>query len=83
MVTVIFFGSLSDHISPSTQSIDLGSSAKTASEIFNDFAEAQAGLADAKASQPIKVALNQKMADWEAIVSNGDEIAFLPPVTGG
>ena len=31
----------------------------------------------------VKVALNQELIDGSAAVSDGDEVAFLPPVTGG
>jgi molybdopterin synthase sulfur carrier subunit len=29
------------------------------------------------------VAVNQEYADFNSVVSDGDEIAFFPPVTGG
>jgi len=29
------------------------------------------------------VAINQNYAEWDAVVSDGDEVAFFPPVTGG
>tara|TARA_B100000686_G_scaffold100818_1_gene108033 strand:+ start:611 stop:862 length:252 start_codon:yes stop_codon:yes gene_type:complete len=31
----------------------------------------------------VKVAVNQELIDGSAAVSDGDEVAFLPPVTGG
>lgn len=31
----------------------------------------------------VKVALNQELIDDSAAISDGDEVAFLPPVTGG
>ena len=36
--------------------------------------------ADMKA---VRGAINQEFADWTATVSNGDEVAFIPPVSGG
>ena len=44
-----------------------------------------AGLADAVSDDRVKVAINgQVLADRETLVArNGDEIAFLPPVSGG
>jgi molybdopterin synthase sulfur carrier subunit len=35
------------------------------------------------ADRPIRGAINQRMANETDLVSNGDEIAFFPPVTGG
>jgi molybdopterin synthase sulfur carrier subunit len=31
----------------------------------------------------VRVAVNQQMAGYDAPVSDGDEVAFFPPVTGG
>ncbi|ORU92473.1 MAG: molybdopterin synthase sulfur carrier subunit [Cycloclasticus sp. symbiont of Bathymodiolus heckerae] len=34
-------------------------------------------------SQQVLFSLNQEYADADALVKNGDEVAFFPPVTGG
>jgi sulfur-carrier protein len=33
--------------------------------------------------RPVRVAVNQVMADIDARIHAGDEVAFFPPVTGG
>ena len=33
--------------------------------------------------QPIVVAINHEFAQPEQMISDGDEVAFFPPVTGG
>ena len=35
------------------------------------------------AGKPVRIAVNQDMADAETPVETGDEVAFFPPVTGG
>ena len=31
----------------------------------------------------VRVALNQEFTDWRSMVAEGDEVAFIPPVSGG
>jgi MoaE-MoaD fusion protein len=31
----------------------------------------------------VRGAVNQEFAEWDAKISNGDEVAFIPPVSGG
>lgn len=30
-----------------------------------------------------KVAINQNLASWRAVINDGDELAIFPPITGG
>ncbi|MFA7268886.1 MAG: molybdopterin converting factor subunit 1 [Sterolibacterium sp.] len=34
-------------------------------------------------SQSLRTAVNQRMVGPEALLADGDEVAFFPPVTGG
>lgn len=33
--------------------------------------------------ESVRPAINMELADWDAYVSDGDEVAFIPPVSGG
>ncbi len=44
------------------------------------------GLLELAADAPpagVRVAINQQFASWEAPLHHGDELAFLPPISGG
>jgi len=53
----------------------------TVDEVYDALQKAHAGLEANRES--VRVAVNQEFADWDAIVSDGDEVAFIPPVSGG
>ena len=35
------------------------------------------------ARESVRAAVNQEFAGWDARVAEGDEVAFIPPVSGG
>ncbi|OLD26028.1 MAG: molybdopterin converting factor subunit 1 [Chloroflexi bacterium 13_1_40CM_3_65_12] len=53
----------------------------TVDDVYDALRKAHAGLEANRES--VRVAVNQEFADWDAIVSDGDEVAFIPPVSGG
>ncbi len=53
----------------------------TVSDVYDVVRSRHPGLdADRNA---VRAALNQEFADWDAAVADGDEVAFIPPVSGG
>ncbi len=84
MLQVLFFGRLREELG--CERLEL-----PASEALSDLDRLQASLARehgerwqaALAAPNIIRALNQQMVQGNAAISDGDEIAFFPPVTGG
>ena len=79
-----FFASLREALGTGGESLTLPPEIKTAGEV-REFLRARGGvwaeaLADGKA---LRVACNQQMADAAKPLSEGCELAFFPPVTGG
>ena len=74
-ITVLSFGPLAEKLGRSL-SISL-TSRTTCSQIIT-----QLGISD-WLQNGLKVAINGEMADFEATLSPGDELALLPPVSGG
>ena len=79
-VRVLFFGMLKDLVGRSSDSIDLHEGAS----IRDVLAHYEERIPRMKYSLPsVALALNQQYADPDAKLQPDDEIAFLPPVSGG
>ena len=79
-----FFASLREAVGAASESVTLPPGVATAGEV-REFLRARGGAwADALAEgKALRVALNQQMTDASATLSEGCELAFFPPVTGG
>lgn len=79
-----FFASLREAVGTGSESLTVPVGVTTAGQV-RDLLRTRGGawaeaLAEGKA---LRVALNQQMADAAAPLTEGCELAFFPPVTGG
>ena len=77
-ITVRYFAMFREHagIDEETLTLDVA----TAADVF------RATRARHGSSEPnghCKVAINDVMADWDAVVNDGDTVLLFPPVAGG
>ena len=80
-VTVLYFAGLRERLGTGGETLDLPPGVTTAGGLRDWLAShGREALASAK---NLRCAVNQDMAGTDAIVRDGDEIAFFPPVTGG
>jgi MoaE-MoaD fusion protein len=79
-VKVLFFGMLKDIVGRSEEQLTVSGPTRLGG-IFDHYADQFPRLRDLSAS--IVLARNQEFSDASSEVSEGDEIAFLPPVSGG
>jgi molybdopterin synthase catalytic subunit len=79
-VKVLFFGMLKDIVGRAEEQIDLEDGARLGS-VFDRYAEQFPRLGGLAAS--IVLACNHQFCERSQAVRDGDEIAFLPPVSGG
>ncbi|MBL8173146.1 MAG: molybdenum cofactor biosynthesis protein MoaE [Bryobacterales bacterium] len=79
-VQVLFFGVLKDVTGLSREDLEVSPGSRLES-VFDHYAALHPRLRELSPS--IVVALNRQFAARQAAVSDGDEIAFLPPVSGG
>ena len=79
-VTVLFFGRLKDIASQARDSADCAD-ATTIEQLFALYASRCPELAKYRSS--VVASRNQEFAAWDTPLHSGDEVAFLPPVSGG
>jgi molybdopterin synthase catalytic subunit len=79
-VRVLFFGMLKDLVGSSADEPELADGA-TLGSVFERYATRFPRLRELASS--IVIARNQQFADVTTLVEDGDEIALLPPVSGG
>lgn len=79
-VKVLFFGMLKDIVGRSEDQIELADNSRL-DAVFTRYARQFPRLTDLESS--IVLACNQEFCDRSAAIREGDEIAFLPPVSGG
>jgi len=79
-VRVLFFGMLKDFVGKSEDSIELRDGASVR-DVLAQYGARFSRFNDALSS--LAVAVNQQYADPDTILKSSDEVAFLPPVSGG
>jgi len=79
-VRVLFFGRLKDIVGRSEDEAELGDGARV-EDLFARYGERYPQLAGFRGS--VVASINQTFADWRSPLAANDEVAFLPPVSGG
>jgi MoaE-MoaD fusion protein len=79
-VRVLFFGVLKDLVGCAEESLEI-TSQSTLGNVFDGYAERFATLRDKRSS--ILFARNREFSKPDTVLCENDEVAFLPPVSGG
>ena len=79
-VKVLFFGRLKEVAGGTEEFVELTPGSRI-EELFASFVARQPELARYRSS--LVASRNQEFAAWSTRLQPGDEIAFLPPVSGG
>jgi molybdopterin converting factor small subunit len=79
-VKVLFFGGLKEVAGRSEEFAELAAGSRI-EELFAQFISRCPELARYRGS--LVASRNQEFAPWDTSLHSGDEIAFLPPVSGG
>lgn len=77
---VLFFGRLKEIVGSDTDDVEIDAGARV-EDLFARYSGRFPSLTDLRGS--VAPSVNQELARWEAALSPDDEVAFLPPVSGG
>ena len=79
-----YFSWIKEHIGKSEEQIDLPSHINNVNELINYLNEIDKKYNIIfEKKELIKIAVNKTYSSFDTKISNSDEIAFFPPVTGG
>ena len=80
LVRVLFFGRLKDIVGKSEEHAELSDGARV-EDLFERYGRTFPEFSKFRPS--VVASVNQEFADWGVRLASGDEVAFLPPVSGG
>ena len=84
MAGILYFASLAETLGMKSEQLELAEDCKTVADLVKLLIARGEPFDDAfGGSTRILVAINQEMSEPAAEITNADEIAFFPPVTGG
>ncbi len=84
MVKILYFARIKESLNYSTEDLKLPSDVTTIAHLKEFLArrgDAWSNLFSGK--QPVRAAINHALVENNAVIHDGDEIGFFPPVTGG
>jgi len=82
MAVVTFYGPLSD-IMGRTRIVDIGAKAVSIRSILARLEEEEPALRETLARLRVSIAMNNQMTSPDAMATETDDIAILPPFSGG
>ncbi len=81
-ITVRYFASIREAVGQGSEAVD--TAAATLGALRDELiARGGAHAASLAHGRAVRMALNQVLSDEDAVLAEGAEVAFFPPVTGG
>lgn len=82
-VNIVFFASLRETLGVESVDLPIPEPSRVSVIITRLVAQHSPDWLEILTAENIRIAVNQDMINDDILVSDGDEVAFFPPVTGG
>ena len=82
-IKVLYFAALREALGSSGETLELPTGVTTLAGVRALIAGRGGDWDKLAQMKNLRAAVNQRMAEPEAVIADGDEVAFFPPVTGG
>lgn len=84
MIQIRYFARFREALGSEHEQMAFSADVQTVKQLMSVLAQRGDSWADVfNGRQRILIAINQDMVQPEAVIRDGDEVAFFPPVTGG
>lgn len=84
MIDVLYFARFREKLGVEREQIALSSPQQTVAMVMQELSARGDNWSDIfNGTQQVLVAVNQEMVKADAVLNDGDEVGFFPPVTGG
>ena len=81
---ILYFAWLKEHTGTSTETVTLPDGVTTVAGLIPHIAARSPGHKTALANlNTVRIAVNRVYGDPSSLITDSDEVAFFPPVTGG
>ena len=84
MITVLYFASIREHMGRGEDRLDTARDLTTVAALIRHLSETDSSFNDLiQSPNPPLISVNQVFAETTSSITDGDEVGFFPPMTGG
>lgn len=84
MITVLYFASIREHMGRGEDRLEAVEGLTTVAALIRQLSETDSSFNELSQSpSPPLISVNQVFAETSSSITDGDEVGFFPPMTGG
>ncbi len=82
MIKVLYFATIKEKLGTESETVPY-QEGMTLAQLLSELSGKHPGMGELTASKRFLYAINQEVSEPESLLKDGDEIAILPPLSGG